>query len=206
MRCDAFDQRIDDLLDRRAALDADEPIGAHAAVCPRCQATLRAHLQLLDVLGDVRLPESPLPGRGRMQIVGWMAVTAVLLVAAGAVWFHGPSAPNDPSGVTLTIAPKALTLAESQPMPVSGATLERTVTKSDPYLVHQPLIGLRLLSVGDWTTTMNSIHMPFGAEFSQVQTEWVDAVADGISPVQDSFTSTLNLIRRTLVIRNTRQS
>ena len=192
MLCNAFDQRVDRLLDERESLESDEEIRTHVAICPRCHAALRAHVQLLDILHKVEFPEQLTPQTRRMHVVGLIAAAATLLIA---FTFFSSSALN-----TQMVLPVIAVQAEPQAVPLPNSEVpeaEFAPPRADGYLVHQTLVGLRLLSMGNWSTTINSVSKPFGAKIPQVDTEWVDVVADGMSPVQESVTSTLNLLRRT---------
>ena len=51
---------------------------------------------------------------------------------------------------------------------------------------------------GDWSETLAGVDMPFAGELPEVETQWVDAVAEGFSPLSDSLATTLDLIRRSV--------
>ena len=46
MNCDEFENRIQQLLDRRLPLADDKPIARHAVACRRCHRTLQAYQDL----------------------------------------------------------------------------------------------------------------------------------------------------------------
>ena len=64
--------------------------------------------------------------------------------------------------------------------------------------VHQPLLSIRLLSQADWSKAMDHQQVPFGAQIPEMDTAWLKGVSDGLVPVQQSMSSTLDLIRRSI--------
>ena len=72
------------------------------------------------------------------------------------------------------------------------------VSDSSAAFVHQPILSLGLLSTADWRTSMQGVNMPFGARLPNVEPRWIEAVSDGVSPVQQSMNRTLAAIRKSL--------
>lgn len=68
--------------------------------------------------------------------------------------------------------------------------------------VHQPLISIGLLSQADWRYAIPAEHLPFGQPIPQLDPEFVKVVSDGMTPVQQSMNSTLDLIRRSFASRS----
>jgi hypothetical protein len=52
MQCDAFDNRLQDLLDARACPEEDPVLAEHAADCPHCRDVLDAQAGLFDTVRD----------------------------------------------------------------------------------------------------------------------------------------------------------
>lgn len=184
MQCEQFEQRINELLDSRQPLE-DEQLVSHAANCAECQASWVAYQQMMEVF-------APAPVAARPRETAWMYRCAGLAAAAVLLWafFNWPGSTSDTETLQVSAKP-----SPSNPQRANDVVYTRG---APPYLVHQPLVSIRLLSMGDWTQTMNQVEMPFGAQLPDVQTEWLSAVATSISPLQDSLTSTLNSIRRSV--------
>jgi|GEM_PF-3788283 len=101
MNCDEFEERIQQLLDRRRNLAADARLRRHARRCEDCRAIRRAYLQLFEGLSrsespaldqgfservvhlvqPVTRPASMETWRSRRFLAAWSAVALVLLVA-----------------------------------------------------------------------------------------------------------------------------
>lgn len=64
--------------------------------------------------------------------------------------------------------------------------------------VHQPLISIRLLSQADWSKAIDHQPVLFGSQIPEMDTAWIKVVSDGMLPVQQSMSSTLDLIRRSI--------
>jgi hypothetical protein len=58
MQCEAFEQRLNQLLDRRRPVESDDRLLAHAHVCPRCRCLLDGQRLLLDVLQFGETPDT----------------------------------------------------------------------------------------------------------------------------------------------------
>jgi len=107
MNCEGFEARLQDLLDRRASIEGDEELSAHAANCESCRRELGLTSVLLEavaqmprpeprpdlvarVLADVAVPqdersEFSRPAMSRLAVY-LFAVAAALLVAAFPVY------------------------------------------------------------------------------------------------------------------------
>lgn len=57
MQCEAFERRLNQLLDRRRPVESDDRLLAHAHVCRRCRRMLEGQRLLLDVLQFGETPE-----------------------------------------------------------------------------------------------------------------------------------------------------
>lgn len=100
--------------------------------------------------------------------------------------------------------PAALLPAASLPedqSTVASSELEDVMTAGHvrpTSFVHQPLLSIRLLSQADWSKAMDHQQVPFGAQIPEMDTAWLKVVSDGMVPVQQSMSSTLDLIRRSI--------
>ncbi len=56
MQCEAFDRRLNDLLDRRASPASDPLVRDHVACCQRCRTVLRVQGQLTGVVQRLEMP------------------------------------------------------------------------------------------------------------------------------------------------------
>jgi hypothetical protein len=59
MRCDAFDTRLNDLLDRRLRPEYDARLAAHARACPRCRETLEIQQTLMADMAGGAMERAP---------------------------------------------------------------------------------------------------------------------------------------------------
>lgn len=183
MQCEQFEQRVNQLLDARQSLE-DEPLMSHAANCEECRASWIAYQQMMGLLPISSV--APLPRHGVWTRRFAAVAAAVVLLIAFVNW---PRAKREI---------EIQQISSTSPSNIKPSTDVVHTPGAPPYLVHQPLVSLRLLSMGDWTQTMNQVELSFGAELPDVQTEWMSAVATSMSPLQDSLTTTLNLIRRSV--------
>ncbi len=208
MRCRAFDQRLDDLLDRRESPNADSLLQAHASCCPRCSTLLHAHGQLLTTMNNVSLPVvvNKTTSAEHLPANPVGLTLAVLTLLGVAAWFCQPAA-NQVARVSghLPNVPQARLSVEHHP---SAASVRRVDTdrENSPTTIgsvaaiHHPLLGLQLLSQTDWTNTFASVTAAIGpaVEVPRLETRWMTAVAHEMAPVHKSMSSTLNFLRRTL--------
>ncbi len=59
MQCVKFEERLQQLLDERVAVETDRGIVEHAQSCPMCQSTLRAQDRLFTGLRAMSIPPAP---------------------------------------------------------------------------------------------------------------------------------------------------
>ena len=97
MNCEEFEQRLNDVLDRRGQPEADEQLGAHAVDCSECRTRLsgaRVLLRGLARLSTPALPRDfsrrvvaevlPRPPAGNQGASRWWLAGGVLLASAAA--------------------------------------------------------------------------------------------------------------------------
>ncbi|MCO8124198.1 hypothetical protein NHH03_20815 [Stieleria sp. TO1_6] len=93
MRCEQFQQRMDQLLDQRRELRGDRPLHQHAQRCAECQRRLDLWCKINQALA-FQDPEAdsaagsvtPVAVRHRQRIVHRIATAAAILVASLAGW------------------------------------------------------------------------------------------------------------------------
>jgi anti-sigma factor RsiW len=174
MHCDEFENRLNELLDRRIAPDDDSVLCSHASRCPQCADTMSAHLAVAAALKDLppELPDETFPfavmnrfeneptvsaGRQRLQWVVTSLVTAAAILIALTLWRGGGNSPTSiPGG-----------LADSEEFP---AGYERLAEETQQLAT---LIANR-------------------------QYEVMNELAEGIKPVANSFGAAYDALRRTL--------
>lgn len=190
MQCKQFETQIQDRLDQRVSLSTPSLL-QHAQGCPDCRRLFAAYQELQSLAmpsPQVERAESP---RELAHSLRWGVLVAAICLVAFSWWPRDAqqSLPSQPSGSTMALQqrPARQPFLGDEPSPKHGG-----------YLMHQPILSLHLLAQGDWSATIASVDMPFGAELPEMQTQWVSAVATGMTPLQQSFVTTLDLIRRTV--------
>lgn len=203
MRCSDFDQRVNVLLDQRLELAQDEDLLNHAAVCASCSKHLQSYQDVLSVVPELALPVAKDSSRtnsssktNRMTYIASVISLAVALLLCVSLWpehnelDHVVAAPTQVPPIRELVAKDVV------------ETNQLRIAPSDTfanYSVHQPLIGLRLLTIGDWSKTSIAA-MPFGADMPQLEKSWLDAMSAGITPVTETVNSTIDVLRRTLTL------
>lgn len=175
MRCDEFENRLNELLDRRIAPDDDAMLCSHAHCCGQCADTMAAHLAVTAALKDLRpeLPDDSFPfavmnrmaveqtavdSRQRKQ---W-AITLVALAASALValsLWRGAANPNS--------APGGSDVADFVELPPGF----------DQFAAETQQIA---------------------AHLSTRQSEMMSELAEGIRPVATSFGAAYDALRHTL--------
>ena len=195
MQCDAFERRLNVVLDRREPVELDQPLRRHALRCERCHRILRSHCRLVGVVEqlepvDIGRPVVPAPRVA--TVVPAVAALLFLCLTAWLVFRHQqPIAPMLP----VTVA-QSESFHREPILPVRPRRDQQTFAMA----VHQPLWGLQLISQADWSGTMSSVGAVVGPELKvpSLETQWINTVANEMAPapVRDSMTSTFNLLRR----------
>jgi hypothetical protein len=142
MRCDEFEDRLQERLDQRLAPWADGELTAHAAQCPACRATWTSLIAATDaVAGHPRpAPSAELTRRVMAEISGIpavsverassmrriiqvaaMALAASLLVALGLALWPGDRAANNAPVATV---PRVEDPAEEDPHPEDTGNMD----------------------------------------------------------------------------------
>lgn len=159
MRCDQFEIRLNDVLDRRDDPRRDAPLIAHAADCRECRNMAAAYEVLTDGVAElsdsVELAPVELP-RGRGP--AWIAVVAPLLATAAAALFLLRPATEQSSvstapvrvaavapvvaAVTLPMPTPADAPLSTEPEPPVVVNLARTTGRAYVGLIHGTARGL----------------------------------------------------------------
>lgn len=213
MQCKDFELRIDAVLDRREPLQRDKQLQAHAATCVSCKILLKSHQDLMQAFPVVQLPIPRAEAATNYRAA--LAIAAALLAGvflwnrsflaspnlevaenSGLPTTHPITMPEE--HVAVATQPTTPAINTTLPLPTASVTLPLIqTTENQAYFVHQPLVGLRLLAMGDWTDTVQSMSTSLGTEV-RMESQWLEAAAQGIVPVRKTMNSTLDILRRTL--------
>jgi len=99
--CEQVWQEISDYLDNEIDPTLRSALDAHIGQCPRCTAVVEGTRNVINLYGDERLFPVPMGYSGRLRrrlssemrprrrlVLGWLAATAAVAVASGAVVFE----------------------------------------------------------------------------------------------------------------------
>lgn len=97
MRCDQFENRLNDVLDRRDDPRRDAPLIAHAATCRECRNLAAAYEVLTDGASELRNSMSITPVKlPNERSTPWLALAPLLATAAAAMFLLSrPAAKNE---------------------------------------------------------------------------------------------------------------
>lgn len=205
MQCDAFHERLNEVMDQRRSPKSDHNLVAHARCCAPCFEMMRMWERLGDALEFDAATEEPLDdcvqaagGARRPQIattgfswLGAIAIAIVVLLMIGSNWRHSSDQPH-----VMSMSNLDLNSISVETDPIEHITTDLTeVQSASSAFAHQPLISFGLLSTADWSYAINEVQMPFGAQLPAFQPEWIGVVSE---PVQQSMSKTLDAIRRSL--------
>lgn len=132
MRCDQFEDRLNDVLDRRDDPRRDASLTAHAAECRQCRNLASAYAMLTD--GAAELSRASLPSKLEplhdRRLVWSVAVAPLLATAAAALFMFNQARRSDevptlPSAAVPPVA-AAVTLPTPARLPVSGTVSDES--------------------------------------------------------------------------------
>jgi hypothetical protein len=211
MKCDEFENRIQQLLDHRLPLADDKPIARHAVACRRCHRTLQAYQDLslgLDAWDPPALdagfaqrvvaiagaaPALPAARRSPQVRWAWAAVAAALLLA---LWptLRGWLTPVSPSPAEPERVPVAKNPQQQQPSPEPAS------------------LAVALPQLSSFPADLLSVAPKMVAEpFSPAWQEWatnlarrplqpMDGLADGLRPITTTLTVAIDVLRNTIPV------
>ena len=186
MQCHQFESRVNELLDRRAALESDSALMAHSFVCADCAEVLSGYQSLMASVPLLDLEDGEIgPADRILAVVGptksrgesayawyWCFAVAAAVVLGALPWLSrrlDTAAPPASASVT-DLADHG---QQSVPQTQEGA--------------------------GDlWTAGRNERYLVMAEELAVRQLVWVEPVANGLRPVTSSMSAALSALRRTL--------
>lgn len=89
MKCDAFETRMNDILDARGAIENDVQLAEHAATCGECRSSLAAHVQLIRAVQQLSYPQ-PSADLAERALAEWRRPTVSVAMDSGrrvAAWY-----------------------------------------------------------------------------------------------------------------------
>lgn len=217
MRCREFEDRLNDLLDQRLALERDEFLLRHAAECGTCrglmegQAALFAGLELLDssvpsnfaftVLVQAELVPAyaveALPRRKSWLRVmaGLVSVAALVLVAVAIGFTRSGQRPDEPIANRPQPAKQMVASAPTKPAPshqVIAPTRGVATKQSPPAAV--PSHDSQ--DYEQYRETINSLAAQFPQAVEKI--DEVQQATPGIRPIRASFSMAIGTLQRTV--------
>lgn len=201
MRCEAFESRLHQILDRRQRPEHDDQLRAHALGCPTChrmldaQERLFAGLELFDaprdeapqsavIVRDLLQAESAPRKRKKARWIGPLILLAASLLVAALAW----SPPTSPS-----TAPQAddLVVQPSQPF-------DRDLAVDTVQSLHDGLdsAGQAGEYLGNIASTLPE-QLPTVDSLSRIDSP---VLSKGLRPLASSFNSAFTVIRRTIPV------
>lgn len=214
MNCCQFERRLQQLLDDRAEKslhtgDLPKRMRSHTSECADCMELLDGYRALFSTLATTRFEPAlfpaeavvqritPVRGRGRwLRAVVSLATAASILLAAFAVYYRG----EPETAELVTIAPPTSN-ASAPTLPTEvvltgaeDAALSRVFFAS-PLEIDERSLGLMLNLAGLSPVTLSAelFDSPLVA-----RREWVMQVTDGLKPVAERMTGTLNTLLQVL--------
>jgi hypothetical protein len=177
LQCQQFQERLNDLLDRRAAPRDDANIARHAKTCPECERWLDTQELVMRSL-HISTPctqstrvEYPFVTSGRWGAIAAIAATISLCLFAGHQWLNAPETYE----VAMVAEPVAIISENVEEIEIP-VPLTDTAFRIDG-------------AVESWNEFLAS---------SAANTEWLEPVATPIRPLADSMTSTFNVLRQAI--------
>ncbi len=209
MQCEQFQERLQTVLDDRKQPTDDADLLAHADRCVACAAALRFSSQLGQLwstrdegiaLNQTTVETTKANHDKTTSFLMWAAISVVAASCLLAWWLPRLDtqhtiqvASNDQAIFSVDVANGSPTDADSH-----AQVVQSNLDPSQSPFVHQPLISIGLLSRQPWEYSMDEVQIPFAASLPTIGPDWIDAVSDGMAPVQESVNKTLGAIRRSI--------
>ena len=175
LTCAKFETRFHDLLDQRSDPSQDAQLFSHSQHCKPCQQMMRAHASIESVLDSISAqPASRLEHKPVVSISRWSAVAAAIVLTVAVTSHFVVSARSNTAK------------AESGDANINMHVAENEVRSSAADESGNHLLALasnfNLLIPDDLST----------------QAEWIEPVTTPMRPLQESVSSTINVLRRTI--------
>ena len=200
MRCEEFEQRLNQLFDRRQPLRPSGALLEHADACARCGQTLSGYQRLQKGVSSLEPPQldaeftqrvvqrmkvSPRTSLGHWHGLVAMAIAASLLVAVGAGLWHRQEA-LDSNPLASTSAPFS---GES---PDASVAVDPATDEASPADISDGPPDL-LLSPDQWQSLLAHWSGAWRGRW-----EPVDPLAGGFRPITTSLTVALDELRNAI--------
>ena len=194
MKCDAFEDRLNELLDERRHPESDAPLIEHVRRCAGCRETLAAHEALFDGLESRNLPSpeaalaervvAALPERRSIAgtVLKWglpLGLAAALLLALRPLLLDAPppAAPTPPAETIVDGAPVA-----AQPDQLAQFNDSQVNDSQEQYLTMIRMTGHAMATLPN---TVRRVATPANDN-------------SPVAPLTNSFSAALDALRRTL--------
>jgi hypothetical protein len=220
MQCEEFEDHLNAVLDRRARVESDLELKLHIETCPDCREVALSYDALFDAFKRIREPQiaddfgarvlscvRQSPSQVRWRFVAMGALAASLLVSAALLSTRTAPPKGDSSGILADNHPAAVAavhdaLGTIETLPILQTLSALEVENEDVYgeLARETGSGLAaiVLYVPGIGGTRGIIDADAGPE--QGDSPWAAQMSEGLKPVTDSVTETVNLLLKTLPI------
>ncbi len=216
MRCGEFERRLHDLLDEHpegswCLSELPSALEAHASECDACSGQLQGYRQLfagLSAMGPLnpstqfvdRIVAESLSLRPRVNFNRWFthlaaAASVLIVLSLAAVARNRISQPVAQTLPTIPIRQSAVRSAPEHTESVFSASSQSFLPIRSRFELDQASVGVVLNLAGLSPVTFSAEVLE--AHLAQ-QPAWVVEVADGLRPVTESMTGTLNALLRVL--------
>jgi hypothetical protein len=224
MQCEAFEERLNAVLDERRRPEWDAELRAHSATCHVCRQLAATYQVLLDGFYELAAPEPPadmalrvLEARKDLRAkprVVWLAApalaTAAALLIALLPLVRGGGGPPiadkaaGPGGLVQSARSAGTRTAQRDRAPLPYLTMlpDAWVGASDPYAGLAKGTGQNLASVMLYVPGIAGTKGIIDAEADSAVSEpgWADQMSEGLKPLSDSVAETINLILESLPV------
>jgi hypothetical protein len=226
MLCEEFEDRLNAVLDERGRPECDAELRLHCELCPECRHVAAIYSALLDGFCALAAPAAPrdmavrvlaeLPVRpsGARRVA---LVSAALATAAGLLIVLFPllrvPAPENPQVASDVLPKPALAARAAAEASLTSPSLESMpILQSLPVLSGQgqgDVYGELVKETGSGLATIVRYVPGIGGTRGIIDAEsnsgydepaWAVQVSEGLRPVTDSVTDTLNLLWQTLPV------
>jgi hypothetical protein len=226
MQCEEFEDRLNAILDERQRPEADVELALHCETCPECRQLASAYARLLDgfyalvtpaaprdmsarVLADFTVSVSPkrrLSAPSASLAAGALALAAGLLIVVTPLLRNAPQAVSNESRARHSTGskasadrPGAKAIAEAldvNKLPIVPELLALR-TDEDPYAGLAKETGQGLAAVVLYVPGIGGSKGIVDAN-AEDDPAWVVQVSEGLRPITESVSETVNLLLRAL--------